>query len=190
MMLEGDQLKRQMIFIDNSNIFRGSRRGGLHDEPVKVHYPKLAELLSTSAIEKYDLTRVLMYCALDLSRSQSQIRHQQAIYDEFNSYLNFDVTVFDLKIIKDKVTGQVIDKYEKGVDVALATDLLVLAAKDAYDVAIVCAGDADFINAIEGVKDMGKQVYVASFEKSCSWKLKQAALGYISLTRFADKITK
>jgi len=57
-------------------------------------------------------------------------------------------------------------------------------------VAIVCAGDADFIRAVEGVKDMGKQIYVASFEKSCSWKLKQAALGYISLTENVDKIKK
>jgi len=179
-----------MIFIDNSNIFRGSKKGGPNGEPVKVDYPKLTEFLSTSAIEKYDLTRVMMYCALDISKSPSQIRHEQGIYNEFNSYLNFDVKVFDLKIVKDKETGQVKEKYEKGVDVALATDLLVLAAKKAYDAAFVCAGDADFINAIEGVKDMGQQVYVASFEKSCSWKLRQAALGYISLTQNASKIIK
>jgi uncharacterized LabA/DUF88 family protein len=179
-----------MIFIDNSNIFRGSWKGGPQGEPVKVHYPRLTEFLSASAIEKYDLTRVLMYCALDVSKPESEIRHQERLYSEFNSYLNFDVKVFDLKIVIDKATGQMTDKYEKGVDVALATDLLILAAKNAYDVAIVCAGDADFINAIEGVKDMGKQVYVASFEKSCAWKLRQAALGYISLTTNANKIIK
>jgi uncharacterized LabA/DUF88 family protein len=183
-------LKRLMIFIDNSNIFLGSKKGGPNEEAINVDYPKLANFLSTSAIESYDLNRVLMYCALDVSKSEAEINYQRSIYNNFNSYLNFDVTVFDLKIARDKITGQVKDKYEKGVDVALATDLLVLAAKNAYDVAIVCAGDADFIRAIEGVKDMGKQIYVASFEKSCSWRLKQAALGYINLTENIDKIKK
>lgn len=183
-------MKRLMIFIDNSNIFLGSKEGGPKKDDVKVDYPKLATFLSTEAIEKYDLTRVLMYCALDVSKSPAQIRHQRAIYEDFNSYLNFDVSIFDLKIIKDKTTGKVVDKYEKGVDIALATDLLLLGARNAYDAAIVCAGDADFIKAIEGAIDMGKQVYVASFEKNCSWKLKQAALGYISLTSYADKIRK
>jgi len=52
-----------MIFIDNSNIFRGSRREG-----IKFDYQKLVDFLADSGIqrlEKYDLTRVIMYCAVD-----------------------------------------------------------------------------------------------------------------------------
>ena len=79
------------------------------------------------------------------------------------------------------------DRYEKGVDVALVTDLLLLASRNAFDVAFICAGDADFFRAVEGVKDMGKEIYVASFDSSCSQKLKDASLGYISLTRNAEK---
>ena len=45
---------------------------------------------------------------------------------------------------------------------ALVTDLLLLASRNAFDVAIICGGDADFFRAVEGAKEMGKEVYIAS----------------------------
>lgn len=166
-----------MIFIDNSNIFRGSLAVG-----IKISYRKLAEFLTVDAFgEQYDLLRVIMYCTVDRSKPADEIKAQEWLYDKFNSFQKFDVKKFTLKTITDG-NGRVIEKYEKGVDTALVTDLLLLATKNAFDVAIVCAGDADFIRAIEGVKDMGKQIYVASFDHSCSRDLRSAALGYISLT--------
>jgi uncharacterized LabA/DUF88 family protein len=50
---------------------------------------------------------------------------------------------------------------EKGVDVKLATDLLTL--KDIYDVAIILSGDADYVPAVQAVKDSGKHVINVSF---------------------------
>jgi uncharacterized LabA/DUF88 family protein len=174
-------MKRLMVFIDNSNIFRGSRR-----EDIKFDYQKLVSFLAEAAIERYDLTRVIMYCAVDRSQPESKIRSQEELYSVFNSFIKFDVKTFDLKVIRD-ASGLVTDRYEKGVDVALVTDLLLLASRNAFDVAFICAGDADFFRAVEGVKDMGKEIYVASFDSSCSQKLKDASLGYISLTRNAEK---
>lgn len=180
-------MKRLMVFIDNSNIFRGSRREG-----IKFDYQKLVDFLADSSVprlEKYDLTRVIMYCAVDRSQPDGKIRAQEALYSSFNSFIKFDVKTFDLKIIKDAVTGAITDRYEKGVDVALVTDLLLLASRDAFDVAIICAGDADFFRAVEGVKEMGKEIYIASFDSSCASKLKDASLGYISLTTYSNKIS-
>jgi uncharacterized LabA/DUF88 family protein len=102
--------------------------------------------------------------------------------------IKLDIKTFDLKVIKD-ATGAISDRYEKGVDVALVTDLLLLASRNAFDVAIISAGDADFFRAVEGVKEMGKEIYIASFDDSCATKLKDASLGYISLTTFSDKIS-
>lgn len=178
-------MKRLMIFIDNSNIFRGSRREG-----IKFDYQKLVDFLADSGIsrlEKYDLTRVIMYCAVDRSQPDDRIRAQEALYSIFNSFIKFDVKTFDLKVVQ-AANGDITDKYEKGVDVALVTDLLLLASRNAFDVAIICAGDADFYRAVEGVKEMGKEIYIASFDESCATKLKDASLGYISLTMHSDKI--
>jgi len=174
-----------MIFIDNSNIFRGSRAEGL-----KFDYNKLADFLTNTGIERlehYDLTRVILYCTVDRSQPEEKIRSQEELYSHFNSFIKFDVKMFDLKVIYDEYKN-VKDKFEKGVDVALVTDLLLLASKDAFEVAMICAGDADFFRAVEGVKDMGKEIYIASFDSHCAQKLREAALGYISLTEFADKI--
>ena len=52
---------------------------------------------------------------------------------------------------------------EKAVDVKLATDLIVL--RDNYDIAIIVAGDQDYVPAVQYVKDNGKRVINVSFEK-------------------------
>ncbi|GIS30707.1 MAG: hypothetical protein Ct9H90mP2_10900 [Dehalococcoidia bacterium] len=45
---------------------------------------------------------------------------------------------------------------EKGVDVLLATDLVLNSVKNKYDTAIIVSGDGDFFPAIEAVKKEGK----------------------------------
>jgi uncharacterized LabA/DUF88 family protein len=49
----------------------------------------------------------------------------------------------------------------KGVDITLTRDMLVHAFKDNYDVAVLVAGDADYIPLVEEVKRNGKVVYLA-----------------------------
>lgn len=51
----------------------------------------------------------------------------------------------------------------KGVDLALAKDFLSNAFNHNYDVAVLFAGDADYVPLIEEVKRLGKVVYVAFF---------------------------
>ena len=53
--------------------------------------------------------------------------------------------------------------YEKGIDVKLATDMLVHGFRGNYDVAILVSGDNDFVDALQAVKDQGKHVEVALF---------------------------
>jgi uncharacterized LabA/DUF88 family protein len=55
--------------------------------------------------------------------------------------------------------------YEKGIDVQLTTDLLTHSFKNNYDIAILVAGDSDFVGALQAVKDNGKNVEVALFGK-------------------------
>ena len=64
---------------------------------------------------------------------------------------------------------------EKGVDIMLATDMLVHAVWNHYDVAFLVSGDADFEPLVRRVKDLGKKVYVRFFEFATSDKLKDAS---------------
>ena len=128
-----------------------------------------------------------MYCTVDPSQNPGAVQRQKDLYRKFNRFRNFDVKEFELKIVLDHL-GNIIEKREKGVDVALVTDLLLLATRDAYDVAIICGGDGDMVRAIDGVKEMGKQIYVAAFDGNCADALKRSALDYISLTENASLI--
>jgi uncharacterized LabA/DUF88 family protein len=53
----------------------------------------------------------------------------------------------------------------KGVDIALSKDLLSHAYLDNYDVAVVIAGDGDYIPLLEEVKRRGKVVLGSFFSE-------------------------
>ena len=53
---------------------------------------------------------------------------------------------------------------EKGVDIALASDVLSLATANAYDVAIIVSGYFDFHQVIDDVQRQGLIVEVAYFK--------------------------
>ncbi|WP_232793924.1 MULTISPECIES: NYN domain-containing protein [Pseudofrankia] len=53
---------------------------------------------------------------------------------------------------------------EKGIDVALAVDLVRLACEGAYDVGVLFSRDTDLVPALETVKDLGRHVEGASWK--------------------------
>ena len=55
------------------------------------------------------------------------------------------------------------NKKTKGVDIALATDMLSNAYNDNYDVAVLVAGDGDYIPLISEIKRLGKVIYLVFF---------------------------
>ncbi len=55
--------------------------------------------------------------------------------------------------------------YEKGVDIQLATDMISHSFRNNYDIAILVAGDNDYVGALQAVKDNGKHTEVALFGK-------------------------
>ncbi len=88
--------------------------------------------------------------------------------------LGFNPQVF--KKTKDK---------SKGVDIALAKDLLVNAFFDNYDVAVLIAGDGDYVPLIEEVKRQGKVVYLVFFrDEGLNQDLWMAADSYFEMKQF------
>ena len=74
-----------------------------------------------------------------------------------------------------------VDSGQKGVDVDLATDMVLFACRGYYDTAILVSGDGDFIPAVEKVKDMGKRIEVACFENTINDGLRLSADTYRDL---------
>lgn len=61
--------------------------------------------------------------------------------------------------------------------------MLKLAFNNVYDTAILVSADADFAPVIEAVKELGKHVENAAFEKRKSWELHKASDLFISLNK-------
>jgi len=73
--------------------------------------------------------------------------------------------------------------HEKGVDVHLATDLLVGGYENLWDTAIMVSSDTDLIPAIEKLKILGKKVEYIGFAHKPSLGLQK----YASLSRLLIK---
>lgn len=170
---------RVMVFIDGSNLFWACKTLSF-----KIDLKKLVDVL----VDGRNLVRPCYYCAIPGNPSQKQVNFYRKL-----KYLGFYVVSKQLKIRKDKSGKSIF--VEKGVDVALVTDMLSMAFRNAYDVAVLVSGDDDYIGAVEEIKRMGKRVEIASFEynleknqRFISSDLKMSADKFTSLDEIKDKI--
>jgi len=92
--------------------------------------------------------------------------------------LGFDPQVFK----KEKARGS------KGVDITLTKDMLSHGFHGHYDVAILVAGDGDYLPLIEEVKRLGRRVFLAFFvDNGLNPNVRLAADHFFDITkRFID----
>jgi len=90
---------------------------------------------------------------------------------------------FELKLKPLKIRDN--EPRQKGVDVQLAVDLVSHAYQDNYDMAIVCSGDADLLESMTLVKNLGKRIIVVS--KIGFGKEDKTNLAFV-MKRYADSI--
>lgn len=71
---------------------------------------------------------------------------------------------------------------EKMVDTSLVADLITLAVRDAFDIAVVFTGDLDVAPGLTAVHALGKQAWIATFgEAGLSRTLTRSAWGTLDL---------
>lgn len=71
---------------------------------------------------------------------------------------------------------------QKGVDTLLAVDMLVGAFSGLFDIAVLLAGDADFVPVIEELKRRGVMVAVAGVSSSVSEDLRRVSDRFIEIS--------
>ena len=108
--------------------------------------------------------------------------------------LHYEMTVFPLgsKTVRCQKCGDSRRSYtEKGIDVALATKLLVLGNNRAFETAILVSGDKDYLETVKAVKSMGMRVEVVSWRRSLSKELAQeSSINAILLDDLRTEIEK
>ncbi len=73
---------------------------------------------------------------------------------------------------------------------ALVTDLVSMAFRNAYDTAILVSGDYDFVEAIRIVMSLGKRVKVAMFTHATNDEPRRIADKFIPLEELAEEIRR
>lgn len=169
---------RVMVFIDGSNLFWGRKYyQEAKKTDFKIDYAKLVQYVTAGR----SLVRAIYYCSTPVPL----VNPSQRAFVDYLRKSNIQVVEKQLKERADPATGKKIT-FEKGVDVALATDLLSMAWEDAFEVAVLLSGDGDYVGAVEKVMSKGKNIEVMSFRGSCSADLKKVALN----TKYIDDIAE
>jgi uncharacterized LabA/DUF88 family protein len=173
-------MDRVCVFIDGSNFYHALKEAGL---PVHVDFGKLsAELTGRDRrhIHTYYYNAPLIRPRRDdpaFVEKDRRCRSQQRFFNALRFIPNLTFKRGWLRRLPDG--GQV----EKGVDVMLATDMLTLAFKDRYDVAVLVSSDADYKHAVEAVKfETGKAVELRQVVGSKAYDLITAASVYEPIT--------
>lgn len=79
---------------------------------------------------------------------------------------------------KDKTKGS------KRVDISLATDMLLHAARKHYNIAFLVAGDEDYVPLVRAVQSEGARVHVWFVPDGISPALQDAADSFVDLDPF------
>jgi len=186
--------ERVCIFIDGSNFYH-LLKSSFGD--VRIDFGKLAAML----VGERKLVRIYYYnVPVDPEEDPERYRRQQHFFAQLNRTDYLEVRLGRLvkrwrkrcpKCSSDSAfvcNGcgtplPAVFKVEKGVDVRLAVNMLSLAAKNIYDTAILISGDGDFKDAVQAVKDLGKNVEGVFLPKGAADALKKAVDKRIELNR-------
>lgn len=162
-------MERVIIFVDGSNFYHGLKNS---IKNTRIDFEKFGRLLC----DDRKLIRIYYYnVPLNQDEDPEEYRKQQRFFDS----LKFETSYLTLKLgrLEKRRSGYV----EKGLDVKIVVDMIVLAYRDAYDTAILVSEDGDFADAVECVKERGKHVEVAYFTRGR--RLREVADKSIPLTR-------
>ena len=164
--------ERVVVFIDGSNLYHCVRdEFGL----TKLGLSLLANLVAKDR----HLVRTYYYNAIvHPSQGDQSMKGQQRFLDSVRNLPYFEVRLGRLEARGNTYV-------EKGVDVKLSVDMLKFAIADIYDTAILISGDADFADAVQAVKDLGKHVELAFCTHGRSRKIQQVCDRFILLDRAA-----
>ena len=86
----------------------------------------------------------------------------------FFNYLRKVGYVIQFGSVQETPNGK---KKQKGIDIFIYKEITELAEAESYDKAILVSGDADFIEVVEKLRELGKKIEIWSFKISFSKKL-------------------
>ncbi|HKP13696.1 MAG TPA: NYN domain-containing protein [Blastocatellia bacterium] len=152
---------KTICFIDNANVFYGQT-----DNDWRIDWEKFQRFLEKNG----EVWQTYFFA----SETDPPSDGATAFYQFLKENLRWEVRLYTLgkKTVRCNDCGHEHTAYaEKGVDVGLATTMLMLAVNQAYDTAILVSGDRDYIETVQHVKNRGLRVEVISWRAGLSGDL-------------------
>ena len=179
---------RVMIFIDGENLFYAIRDYNKDkDASVKIDYVKLVKVL---AGDRY-LKRAYFFGSIPPNPTSKQINfHHRLQYEGIKTHIiPLKIRHFDFECPNCRIVTSFDTPREKGVDIALASEMLSLGLQKNYDTSILVSGDYDFHMALEVLQRNGVLAEVASFRNyNTNEEMIRTADRFIDLEDIIDQI--
>lgn len=158
---------RVVVFIDYQNTYRSARRAFGFDDSHHVdgqfHPRSVGEMVARRYSDPAVLHQVRLY------RGRPSNRHDPKGYAaaqrQVSIWKKTNLVVVTERNLWYPSPGSSDQPREKGVDVSLAIDFVMMAVRGEYDVGVVFSGDADLLPAVEEVHQIdGAEPAVAAWE--------------------------
>jgi len=172
--LLSDGTLRVWVFVDAQNVYKDARRAFFQDSDPsnlgQVDHAKLATLLAERGIAPPGKTRVLEECRVyvGIPSSDRDPRANAARLRQKAAWERSGAKVFGRPLQYPRDWPQHKEQ-EKGVDVALAVDFVINAARKNFDIGILVSTDTDLVPALEAGDSLYRAWGTPKIEVS-SWK--------------------
>ena len=163
--------ERVNVYIDGSNLYHLLRgrfgRAGLN-------FLAFARKLAGQR----QLQRIYYYTApIDQSKQPALYQSQQRFFQHLRRIRQLELRLGRLVY----PSGGNTPLHEKGVDVKLATDMVLHGVTNRFDAAVLVSSDTDFRDVIEIIRGFGLQAEVAMVDPFGSWALREVATRVVHL---------
>lgn len=149
---------KTICFVDNSNVFGGQQAVGW-----RIDWEKFQRYLEQVG----PIWQVHFFA----SEQDPPRAVQTNFYRFLKDQLHWEVHLYELgkkSHTCSKCANKDTTAAEKGVDVGLATKMLMLGVNKAYETAILVSGDRDYLETVKFVKNLGLRVEIVSWKGALS----------------------
>lgn len=170
---------RVMFFIDGTWLWHNMMPQKQRNN-VKLDLYKLPREIIKTLPHKVSLGPVILSASLPKNvdpRDNKLVAKRLNFFHLLEKKCDYTLDIYEIDfrgrrlLKKDRDPKDTWEPREKCVDISVASNLLYHAALDNYDQAVIITGDKDFIPALGKVKQLNKDVMIASFRESCSQQL-------------------
>jgi DNA-directed RNA polymerase subunit RPC12/RpoP len=156
---------RAMIFIDGCWLYKGRQAlfNRLGEKGFEVDYKRIPDIIAQSLAEisgqEVDVVRTCYYGTIPVNKLGYNPAKQKVFYDFLGEQCGYemDITEIDFRCEPTAMPDA------KWVNANLASEMTWFATvPGAYDVAVLVAGDADYIPVLRRVRRLGKRVQLVA----------------------------